>query len=108
MATQATRRSGVGESESDASVSRDASVPRPGIGEQVRAGIEERAARLLGPPRTALLIAVGGTVLLARGLRPALGRTMAARERQLDLFNGSLRRAASRFWSRGWRSVRSH
>ena len=105
MTAHATRRATVGDSESEGSSSGHGSVPRPSVGAQVRARIEERAARLVGTSRTALLIAVGGAVLLARS---AVGWTMDARERQLDLFNGSLRRAASRFWSRAWPSARPH
>jgi len=108
MTAHATRRAAVGDSESEGSPSGHGSAPRPSVGEQVRARIEERGARLVGTSRTALLIAVGSAVLLARGLRSAVGWTMDARERQLDLFNGSLRRAASRFWSRTWLSVRPH
>lgn len=75
-------------------------TPPPGVEDRVRARIEQGAARLLNPPRTALFIAVGSAVLLARGLRSVLGWAVDVRERQLELFNGSLGRVASRFWSR--------
>ncbi len=87
-------------------------TPRPGeadrVGEKVRAQIEEGATRLLGLPHTALLVAVGSAVLLARGLRSALGWAMDARERQLELLNGSLGRATSRLWSRARHAGRPH
>ena len=71
---------------------------QPSVSERV---LDAGTAYLVTPLRTGLFIAVGGTVLLARALRRSLGRAAEEGEQQIELFNGSVGRAASRVWP--WR-----
>ena len=73
-------------------------TPRPGVGNRVRGWIEEGTARLMSPSRSAVLVAIGSAAVLADGLQAAFGWARDARERPLELFNGSLGRAMSRLW----------
>lgn len=48
--------------------------------------------------RDGVLVAIGSAALLADGLQAAFGWARDARERPLELFNGSLGRSMSRLW----------
>ena len=57
------------------------------------------ATRIVAPLRTAALIALGGTALVAQAAR-RLSYAADESERQLELFSKSFRRTTARFWRR--------
>jgi hypothetical protein len=65
----------------------------------IRAG----ATFVLAPPRTALVLGLGGSVLAARFVQRALGRAADEGKQQLDELNGLFERLASRI--RSWNST---
>ena len=67
----------------------------------IERGLDVGTTYLGTPLRTGVFIAVGGSVLLARAARRSLGRAAEEGEQQIELFNGSVGRAASRVWP--WR-----
>ena len=71
---------------------------RSSVVQRMRDVVQVGTAPLLTPARSVLLVTLGGSVLLARALQQTVSRAADEGERQLDLFNGSLGRAASSLW----------
>ena len=71
-----------------------------GTVERARGAIQGGAAFLLRPLRAGLLIALGASAILTRAIGDAVGRAVKEGERQLELFNGSVGRAAWSVWPR--------
>jgi hypothetical protein len=60
----------------------------------------ETAGMIVAPLRTAALIALGGSALMAEAARRRVSYATNEGERQLELFSGSFRRTTARFWRR--------
>jgi hypothetical protein len=73
---------------------------RQTIGAAITAPVIDTASTIVAPLRTAALIAIGGTALMAEAARHRLASAAGHGERQLELFSESVRRTTARFWQR--------
>jgi hypothetical protein len=62
--------------------------------------VTDTATRIIPPLRTAALIALGGTVLVAEAAHRRLSSAADESERQLELFSRSVKRTTARLWRR--------
>jgi hypothetical protein len=69
-------------------------------GTGIRASVADTATMIIAPFRTAALIVVGGTALVAQAAQRQLSSAADESERQLELFSQSVRRTTARFWRR--------
>ncbi len=62
--------------------------------------VTDTATMIIPPLRTAALIALGGTVLVAEAAQRRLSSAAGESERQLELFSQSFKRTTARLWRR--------
>jgi hypothetical protein len=62
--------------------------------------VTDTATMMIPPLRTAALIALGGTVLVAEAAQRRLSSAADESERQLELFSRSVRQTTARLWRR--------
>jgi hypothetical protein len=73
---------------------------RGSAGTGITEPLVETATMIVAPLRTAALIALGGTALVAQAVRRRLLYAADESERQLELFSQSFRRTTARLWRR--------
>lgn len=70
------------------------------VRQKLLSGVGTGASLLLARPRSALTIALGGTVLLSRFLQDSVGRAAEEGERQLSSLSTSFAELGGGFWRR--------
>ncbi len=75
-----------------------------GLADRAQHAVRVGAALVLAPPRTALVLALGSAVLIARFAQQALARVAHEGERQFGRLNGAAERVTSRL--RSWNGAR--